>query len=247
MPFERLCSVKDLEPGEAQRFDLGKLRIALVRIEPRRDQEQFGRILVEHRKEELAERGLVDRVRRAVGQRHVHRVPGAVPGAELIGGAGAGIERPLVQRAEQHPRIVPEDVLRAVAVVHVEVDHRHPREPAAQRRLRRHASWEELPAPQGPSFQIDLQARELAARAIRVIDSLPVSDRSLLTAYWFSPATAETIAAESGCSTITVRRRILRARTRFERLARRDPALARCIDDARVSSRRWGQAPVDMF
>jgi len=116
-----------------------------------------------------------------------------------------------------------------------------------QRRLRRHASWEELPAPQGPSFQIDLQARELAVRALRVIDSLPVSDRALLTAYWFSPATAETIAAESGCSTITVRRRILRARTRFEKLARRDPALARCIDDARVTSRRWGQSPVDIF
>jgi len=32
MGFERLCSVKDLEPGEAKRFDLGKLRIALVRI-----------------------------------------------------------------------------------------------------------------------------------------------------------------------------------------------------------------------
>ena len=116
-----------------------------------------------------------------------------------------------------------------------------------QRRLRRHASWETLPAPQGPSFQLDFQARELAARAIRVMDSLPVSDRSLLTAYWFSPATAETIAAESGCSTITVRRRILKARTRFEKLARRDPALASCIDDARVTSRRWGQAPVDAF
>ena len=32
MALERLCSVKDLEPGEAKRFDLGKLRIALVRI-----------------------------------------------------------------------------------------------------------------------------------------------------------------------------------------------------------------------
>jgi 3-phenylpropionate/trans-cinnamate dioxygenase ferredoxin subunit len=32
MTLERLCSVKDLEPGEARRFDLGKLRIALVRI-----------------------------------------------------------------------------------------------------------------------------------------------------------------------------------------------------------------------
>jgi RNA polymerase sigma factor (sigma-70 family) len=114
-----------------------------------------------------------------------------------------------------------------------------------QRRLRRHASWEALPEPQCPSFQLNFQARELASRAIRVMDSLPVTDRSLLTAYWFSPATAETIAAESGCSTITVRRRILKARSRFERLARRDPALARCIDDARVWSRRWRSAGLE--
>ena len=33
MTFERLCSIKDLEPGEARRFDLGSLRIALVRID----------------------------------------------------------------------------------------------------------------------------------------------------------------------------------------------------------------------
>ena len=33
MALERLCSVKDLEPGESKRFDLGKLRIALVRID----------------------------------------------------------------------------------------------------------------------------------------------------------------------------------------------------------------------
>ena len=29
---ERLCSVHDLAPGEAKRFDLGKLRLAVVRI-----------------------------------------------------------------------------------------------------------------------------------------------------------------------------------------------------------------------
>jgi 3-phenylpropionate/trans-cinnamate dioxygenase ferredoxin subunit len=31
--LERLCSVKDLEPGGSRRFDLGALRIALVRID----------------------------------------------------------------------------------------------------------------------------------------------------------------------------------------------------------------------
>jgi 3-phenylpropionate/trans-cinnamate dioxygenase ferredoxin component len=32
MTLERLCSIHELAPGEARRFDLGKLRIALVRV-----------------------------------------------------------------------------------------------------------------------------------------------------------------------------------------------------------------------
>jgi 3-phenylpropionate/trans-cinnamate dioxygenase ferredoxin subunit len=33
MGFERLCAVDDVEPGSARRFDVGKRRIALVRID----------------------------------------------------------------------------------------------------------------------------------------------------------------------------------------------------------------------
>jgi 3-phenylpropionate/trans-cinnamate dioxygenase ferredoxin component len=33
MGFERVCSVKDLEPGEARRFELGGVAVAVVRIE----------------------------------------------------------------------------------------------------------------------------------------------------------------------------------------------------------------------
>lgn len=33
MTAERICSVHDLAPGESQRFDLGDIRIAVVRIE----------------------------------------------------------------------------------------------------------------------------------------------------------------------------------------------------------------------
>ena len=33
MTAERLCGVDDLGPGEARRFDLGDLRIAVVRID----------------------------------------------------------------------------------------------------------------------------------------------------------------------------------------------------------------------
>jgi 3-phenylpropionate/trans-cinnamate dioxygenase ferredoxin component len=31
--FERICSVKDVEPGEARRFELGRTAIAVVRID----------------------------------------------------------------------------------------------------------------------------------------------------------------------------------------------------------------------
>jgi 3-phenylpropionate/trans-cinnamate dioxygenase ferredoxin component len=33
MGFERVCSVKDLEPGEARRFELGGVAVAVVRID----------------------------------------------------------------------------------------------------------------------------------------------------------------------------------------------------------------------
>ncbi len=33
MTLERVCSIHDLAPGEARRFDLGEARLALVRIE----------------------------------------------------------------------------------------------------------------------------------------------------------------------------------------------------------------------
>jgi RNA polymerase sigma-70 factor (ECF subfamily) len=112
-----------------------------------------------------------------------------------------------------------------------------------QRRIRRHASWDGLTEQEQPSVQLNVHARELASRAMRIVKHMPPNDRALLARYWFSPATAESIAEESGCSIVTVRRRLFRARSRFEKLARRDPALARCFDDARVWSRRWRTAP----
>jgi RNA polymerase sigma-70 factor (ECF subfamily) len=94
------------------------------------------------------------------------------------------------------------------------------------RSVRQHASLEALPEPEMPSCHADLDASLLVSRAARVIERLPPQDRALLVALWFSPATLDSIAATSGCAPITVRRRLSRARTRFERLARLDPALA---------------------
>jgi RNA polymerase sigma-70 factor (ECF subfamily) len=107
-----------------------------------------------------------------------------------------------------------------------------------RRRLRRHASWEDLPDWQMPLVQSDLQARELASRALDILSRLPRKERALLVAYWFSPASAESIAEKSGCSVITVRRRLFRAKARFEKLALRDHELAHCFHGARRWSRR---------
>ena len=108
-----------------------------------------------------------------------------------------------------------------------------------RRRLRRHASFEGLPERDIPMSHGNPVARELAARVMDVISRLPDGDRMLLTRYWFSPATAELLAEEAGCSGITLRRRLARARTRFEKLARRDPALAPCFDAKDTWWTRW--------
>jgi RNA polymerase sigma factor (sigma-70 family) len=108
-----------------------------------------------------------------------------------------------------------------------------------QRRLRRHASFEALPEQQTGSFQPDMDARDLAARAIGVIDRLPANERALLLNHWFTSLTARELAEHAGCSVVTVARRLFRARNRFATLARRDPALARCVDEATVESSSW--------
>jgi RNA polymerase sigma-70 factor (ECF subfamily) len=107
-----------------------------------------------------------------------------------------------------------------------------------RRRLRRHASWEALPEAQSPPFYADLEGRQLATRALRLLNRLPSNDRALLATYWLTPTTLRSIAREAGCSLITVRRRLFRAQARFERLARRDPALAARLDAALRNGRQ---------
>jgi RNA polymerase sigma-70 factor (ECF subfamily) len=115
-----------------------------------------------------------------------------------------------------------------------------------RRRLRRHASLEGLPERDLPMFHGNPDARDLAVRVLDVISRLPDGDRLLLTRYWFTPATAEFLAEESGCSGITLRRKLARARARFEKLARRDPALAPCFDAAGTWWARWHSRARDM-
>ena len=88
------------------------------------------------RRDHVVDRAQVDVAGGAGRHRHVHREAAPVAGADLVGAAGAGVERPLVQADEQHARIVVEDGLRAVAVVRVVVEDQHPL--AARGERRRH-------------------------------------------------------------------------------------------------------------
>jgi RNA polymerase sigma-70 factor (ECF subfamily) len=108
-----------------------------------------------------------------------------------------------------------------------------------RRRVRKSVSFDTLSEAQLLPWQSDLDGRDLALRAVRVLDRLPEKDRTLLVRYWFTTATADSLAEEARCSIITLRRRLSRAQARFEKLARGDPALAPCIEDARTRSRRW--------
>ena len=97
--------------------DLGQ-RIAVMRVEAGGNDDQVGPEIVERRQDARVER-LAEQVAAGAGrQRRVDDVAGA----GLVLGAGAGIERHLVGRAVEHRRVVPEDVLGAVAVMDVPVD-----------------------------------------------------------------------------------------------------------------------------
>jgi RNA polymerase sigma-70 factor (ECF subfamily) len=78
---------------------------------------------------------------------------------------------------------------------------------------------------ESPLCHTDVEARDIASRVISVMERLSAKDRALLLSHWFSPGTLQTLADDSGCSVMTVRRRLNKARSRFERLLRRDRAL----------------------
>jgi RNA polymerase sigma-70 factor (ECF subfamily) len=100
------------------------------------------------------------------------------------------------------------------------------RQKLRQRRLHRQALgvWIELG---NGSVETNVEARDAADRALRILERLSPSEGALLVAQWFTPGKADALVAETGrYSRSTAQRRLRRARVRFENLARRDPALA---------------------
>src|SRR5256885_1992006 len=114
-----VCNFGDLgrRPGEI-RLDQAQVGqwIVLVGVEPGRDQHDVGPEAAQGRQDARLE-GLLEPVAGIAGPQG--RIPD-VADARLRERAGAGIERHLMRGAEVEVLVAPEDVLRAVAVVHVE-------------------------------------------------------------------------------------------------------------------------------
>ena len=94
-------------------------RIVLMGIEAGRNDHQVRAELGQGRQHMLG-KGMAERL--AIGQRRQRYVQDIVEPA-LVGRPGAGIERRLMGRGVEHVMVVPEDILRAIAVMHVEIDH----------------------------------------------------------------------------------------------------------------------------
>ena len=94
-------------------------RVVVVRVEAGRHEYEVRLEPRDGGLDQLVERAHVLVVARAGGQRHVQRRL-----ALVVGAAGTGIERPLVQRHEENTVVVLEHRFRPIAVMHVVVDNR---------------------------------------------------------------------------------------------------------------------------
>ncbi|MEM1029851.1 MAG: sigma-70 family RNA polymerase sigma factor [Myxococcota bacterium] len=91
---------------------------------------------------------------------------------------------------------------------------------------------EDLPEP--PPATTEAAARARAVYAI--VEHLPPEERIAFTLKYVEGMTLEELATAMRCSTGTVKRRLRRARDRFDRLARREPALAAMFPSPEESS-----------
>ena len=78
------------------------------------------------RNDDVVNRGPGNVAGRTRRERHVDRRAHGDTAPPLVEHSCAGVQGGLVDRREQHPRIVIEDVLGAVAVMRIDVDDRHP-------------------------------------------------------------------------------------------------------------------------
>ena len=111
------------DPGEVGLYKVElRQRVVPMCVEAGRDDDAVGREGVERGEDAAGPGRLENRATAAGGQGRVHDLAGD---ARFLGGARARIKRVLVAGAEEEIGVVPGDRLRAVAVVHVEIEHGH--------------------------------------------------------------------------------------------------------------------------
>jgi RNA polymerase sigma-70 factor (ECF subfamily) len=94
-----------------------------------------------------------------------------------------------------------------------------------RRKLRRFFSLEFLEDTDHPRVHPDFEGRELLGRTQRILETLPMDERLVVTLRLFEEASAERIAEVCGFSVRTAKRRLSSGRERFLRHARRDPVV----------------------
>ena len=122
-------------PGEVLfgEVEIGE-RVAVMRVEARGNDHELGSVFIEPRQDAVLESGL-ELV--AVVARAQRRIDDGIVFAALADGAGAGKQRHLMRRAIHHRLVGPENLLRAVAVMHVEIDDRNARDAVMVLRMAR--------------------------------------------------------------------------------------------------------------
>jgi RNA polymerase sigma-70 factor (ECF subfamily) len=100
-----------------------------------------------------------------------------------------------------------------------------------RRRLRRFISWDPLLEPDRLVSHTDFDGRSLALRAVRAMEQLPERERTLLARRWFHSTTTDDLAMDAACSPRTIKRRLQRAQTRFDRMVQRDASLSSFLQD----------------
>ena len=99
-----------------------------MRVEPGAHEEELGAEALGKHLERRREAARVCRVSRSLRQGHVLRRAAAAARPLFVGGARARVERIPVDREIRHAPVVPEQLLRAIAVVHVEIGHENARD-----------------------------------------------------------------------------------------------------------------------
>lgn len=95
-----------------------------------------------------------------------------------------------------------------------------------RRRYRRVTSWDPHNEPDVLVGHTDFETRHVAKRVANIFSHLPEKERTLLELRWFGSTTIDDIARTADCSPRTVKRRIQRALTRFERHVKKDAEVA---------------------